>query len=128
MTEMNRRSFLAGAGAAVAASHPAIASELLTPPESAKKPTIGIQIGSISFQDEGTEKVLDNLQEKGACNALFIATWTYGNGIAGRQLPGHPFPDHGIQAEDHFFGGFYTQPHEQYYKNLPVKSSKAPDS
>lgn len=129
MIDMTRRSFLAGASAAVATTQAGFTADLLVAPVIQKKPpTIGIQIGSISFQDEGSEKVLDVLQEKGACNALFIATWTYGNGIAGRQLPGHPFPDHGIQAEDHFFGGFYSTPHEQYYKNLMIRPTKAPDS
>lgn len=43
----------------------------------AKKPplkmTNGIQIGADSFADEGTEKVLDILEEKGAINTLISA-------------------------------------------------------
>jgi hypothetical protein len=46
---------------------------------------IGIQIGAISFVDEGTEKVLDILQERGGVNTLFLAVFTYGRGITNLQ-------------------------------------------
>jgi len=133
MPEIDRRKFVTGVGATLAAAKAGLAGELLAqnlPTPAAKKnvPTIGIQIGSISFVDEGTEKVLDILQEKACVNALFIASFTYGNGIAGRQLPGHPFPDHGVKNfDDHFFGGNYATPHPQYYKNTVMEPLKAPD-
>src|SRR5690348_255077 len=118
---MDRRSFLQSTVAGTLAARGSA-----QPPASAK--TIGIQIGSISFLDEGTEKVLDILQEKACVNTLFLATFTYGNGIASRQLPGHPLPDHGVQAYDeHFHGGNYATPHPQYYKNTVIKDTKAPD-
>ncbi len=132
--EIDRRKFVTGVGATLAAAKAGLAGELLaqSSPSSADKknaPTIGIQIGAISFQDEGPEKVLDILQEKGGVNALFIASWTYGNGIAGRMIPDHPFPDHGVQnLNDHFFGGNYATPHPQYYKNTKLKPMKAPDN
>ena len=100
---MNRRDFLTTIGAAAAAvgsgtsslnAVDSTAARTSSSP-SKKQQTIGIQIGSISFLDEGTENVLDLLQEQGRINTLFIATFTYGQGIAGRQLRGHPFPDHG---------------------------------
>jgi hypothetical protein len=55
---------------------------------------IGIQVGAVSFVDEGTERVLDVLQECACVNALFLAVFTYGGGIAGRQIPRQPLPDH----------------------------------
>jgi hypothetical protein len=90
---------------------------------------IGIQAGAVSFVDEGTEKVLDNLQELGAVNTLFLATFTYGRGIAGRQVPGQPLPDHGKQEYDTatFRGGNFGTPHPQYYRNTSIKPEKAPD-
>ena len=54
----------------------------------------------MSFVDEGTEKVLDIFQQSGAVNTLFLAIFTYGRGIAGRQVPGQPLPDHGKQEYD----------------------------
>ncbi|HEY1212993.1 MAG TPA: hypothetical protein VGE93_05105, partial [Bryobacteraceae bacterium] len=56
---------------------------------------IGLQVGAVSFIDEGTAKVLDIAQQDGAVNTLFLAVFTYGRGIAGRQVPGQPLPDHG---------------------------------
>src|SRR5258708_409815 len=120
---MTRRGFLNSVAPAVAAANSGLAQPAL-----AKQQTIGIQIGSISFLDEGTEKVLDILQEQGRVNTLFLATFTYGNGIADRQLPGHPFPDHGVQDyNDNFHGGNYATPHPEFYKDTVFKNLKAPD-
>ena len=91
--------------------------------------SIGIQIDAYSFMDEGTEKVLDILQEKGAINTLCLSTFSYDRGISGRQVPGRPFPDHGVQESDEkiFHGGNYATPHPEYYKNTILKNMRAPD-
>ena len=121
--EVNRRSFLqsvAGAGVSLAASRTAGAS--------VPAKMIGIQVGAVSFVDEGTEKVLDVLQERAGVNTLFLAVFTYGRGIAGRQIPGQPLPDHGKQEYDlNFHGGNFATPHPQYYKNTVLKDTRAPD-
>jgi len=110
--DFNRRSFLqsaVGAGVSLAASQNMRAAE--------PAKMIGIQVGAVSFVDEGTEKVLDILQERGSVNTLFLAVFTYGRGIAGRQIPGQPIPDHGKQEYDlKFHGGNFATPHPQYYK------------
>ena len=42
-------------------------------------------------------------------NTLFLAVFTYGRGIAGRQIPGQPLPDHGKQEYDlKFHGGNFA--------------------
>lgn len=93
--------------------------------------TNGIQIGADSFADEGTEKVLDILQEKGAVNTIYLSTFTYDRGITGRPGPGKNYPDHGIEASDnnYFHGGNYATPHAQYYTATAIKGEKlkAPD-
>jgi hypothetical protein len=121
--DVNRREFLkiaVGAGAALtmpSAGRSAGSSKM-----------IGIQVGAISFVDEGTEKVLDVLQERACVNTLFLAVFTYGRGIAGRQIPGQPLPDHGKQQYDlNFHGGNFATPHPQYYKNTVLKDTRAPD-
>ena len=38
---------------------------------------IGIQVGAVSFVDEGTDKVLDGLRELADINTIFLATFTY---------------------------------------------------
>ena len=82
---------------------------------SVAKRMIGIQIGAVSFIDEGVDPVLDNLQNLGGVNTLFVATFTYGRGIAGRQVPGQPLPDHGKHEYDtNYRGGNYTKINPRY--------------
>src|SRR5205807_322500 len=121
--DVNRREFIkitAGAGAALAMPIPESAAAV-------SSKMIGIQVGAVSFVDEGTEKVLDVLQERGCVNTLFLAVFTYGRGIAGRQIPGQPLPDHGKQEYDlNFHGGNFATPHPQFYKNTVLKDTRAP--
>ena len=70
------------------------------------------------------------MQEKAGVNALFMGTFSYGTGITGRQMKGHPFPDHGIQQDQDFskgHGGDYATPHLEFYKDTALKPQKAPD-
>lgn len=61
-------------------------------------------------------------------NTLFLATFTYGRGIAGRQVSGQPLPDHGKQEYDTgFHGGNYTKIHPEFYRNTVMKDFRAPD-
>jgi TAT (twin-arginine translocation) pathway-exported protein len=121
--DVNRREFLkiaGGAGAAMALPSVGFSA--------ASSKMIGIQVGAVSFVDEGTEKVLDVLQERACVNTLFLAVFTYGRGIAGRQIPGQPLPDHGKQEYDlNFHGGNFATPHAQYYQNTVLKDTRAPD-
>src|SRR5215469_91196 len=119
--DVDRREFLkiaVGAGAAMAMptpGHTAVSAKM-----------IGIQVGAVSFVDEGTERVLDVLQERACVNTLFLAVFTYGRGIAGRQIPGQPLPDHGKQEYDlNLRGRIFAPPHPQYYKNTVVRQTRA---
>src|SRR5437588_2505434 len=91
--------------------------------------TIGIQVGAVSFLDEGVDPVLDRFQRDANVNALFIATFTYGRGIAGRQVPGQPLPDHGKQEYDTatFRGGNFTKINPAYFRNTALQDFRAPD-
>lgn len=89
---------------------------------------IGLQVGAVSFLDEGVDKVLDIVQEKARVNTLFVATFTYGRGIAGRQVPGQPLPDHGKQEYDlDFRGGAYTRLQPRFYGDTVLKDVRARD-
>lgn len=118
----NRRAFLkTAAGGAWATAGPQL--------DTARK-MIGIQVGAVSFVDEGTEQVLDIFQQRAAINTIFLAVFTYGRGIAGRQVPGQPLPDHGKQEYDlNFHGGNYATVHAQYYKDTGIRpeDTRAPD-
>src|SRR5689334_21686539 len=72
-----------------------------------RKPCIAIQTPAISFTDEGVEKVLDTLREKAHVNTVWLNTYSWDRGAAGRQLAGYPFPDHGPQEVDPFHGGAF---------------------
>ena len=64
---------------------------------------VGIQIGAVSFVDEGIEEVLDILQERGAINALMLASFTLTRGTGGRQLPSQPGFDFVIRDQSLLF-------------------------
>ena len=132
--ELTRRTFLkksAGAATitAVAPGLLAAADAPLTADKTPSKRTIGIQVGAVSFVDEGVEKVLDIFQEKCSIDTIYLTTFTYGRGLAGRQIPGQPFPDHGVQESDakFFHGGNYATPHAEFYRKTVLKQTRAPD-
>src|SRR5262245_37113642 len=124
-SDVSRREFMKlTAGASAALAMPSLGEAAV---HSSPK-MIGVQIGAISFVDEGTDRVLDILQERASVNTLFLAVFTYGRGIAGRQIPGYPLPDHGKQVYDlNYHGGNFATPHPQYYKNTVIQPAHAPD-
>src|SRR5216117_1922212 len=65
-------------------------------------PTVGIQVGAVSFADEGTDRVLDGFQEMAGINTLFLATFTYRRGN-------------------------FATPHPQYYRHTSIAPERAPD-
>ena len=128
---LTRRDFIqttAAATAAVAAA-PTILTQLaraaVNPPPGISN---GIQVGAVSFVDEGVETVLEVLQ-RAAVDTIYLTTFTYGRGLAGRQIPGQPFPDHGSQESDEktFHGGNYATPHAEFYKQTVIKETRARD-
>lgn len=132
--EQSRRQFLQSAvaiaaGAVPALSAPLTAAAIESQTAGKRDMLIGIQAGAVSFIDEGVDAVLDVFQQQGQVNAIFLATFTYGRGIAGRQVPGQPLPDHGKQEYDErvFHGGNYATPHAQFYGKTALKETKAPD-
>lgn len=86
---------------------------------------VGIQIGAISFVDEGVEPVLDLLQEKAGVNALMISALSWSRGNAGRAAYG--FPDHGVQEPDHLQGGGFYRTDPAHYTATFLQDFTAPD-
>src|SRR5438445_3181533 len=123
---MTRRDFVKTSTVALAAT---VAPPRPLSAAPAGKKTIGLQVGAVSFVDEGTGQVLDILQERGAVNTIFLTTFTYGRGLGGRQVPGQAFPDHGKQESDEKTcrGGNYATPHPEFYRNTVLKQTRAPD-
>ncbi|HEY4334286.1 MAG TPA: twin-arginine translocation signal domain-containing protein [Puia sp.] len=129
----SRRNFLKNSGALAAALAAAPMATLAfdDKTKAAGDKLIGIQLGAVSFMDEGVEKVLDILQQRAGVNAIFMSTFCYDRGLNGRQMPGQPFPDHGSQESDEktYHGGFYATPHAKFYDKTAIKGDKmiAPD-
>jgi hypothetical protein len=126
MNGSNRRRFLKTAASGLATASVASAA----PAEVSGKKMIGIQVGAVSFVDEGVEQVLDIFQQRAGVNTLFLAVFSYGRGIAGRQVPGQPLPDHGKQEYDtNYHGGNFATVHPQYYRDTGVKpeDTRSPD-
>jgi len=88
---------------------------------------VGIQIGAISFIDEGLTKVFDTIQEKAGANAIFVSALSWSRGNAGRPDPSWGYADHGVAKEDHLIGGAFFNPNPEYYKNTFLREFKAPD-
>jgi hypothetical protein len=126
---MSRRHFVRKtAGMAAAAAFSPVSIMRAAQQGTAAAKTIGIQVGAVSFVDEGVNQVLDNLQELGRVNTIFLNTFGWDRGLNGRQIYGHPFPDHGKQEYDlDLVGGNYATPHPQYYANTILKDTRAPD-
>src|SRR5690242_554690 len=121
MTELSRRDFSKLITAAGIGANLPLAAQT-------SERTVAIQVGAVSFVDEGIAAVLDRFQKEAKINTLLIATFSYGRGIAGRQVPGQPLPDHGQQEYDtKFHGGNFARTHEQYYADISLKNIAAPD-
>lgn len=93
------------------------------------EPFVAIQVGAVSFIDEGVGPVLKVLQELGGVNALFLATPTWTRGTGGRQVPGYPLPDHGVQDYDlDWVGGNYATVHPEFYAGTRLgPAGRAPE-
>jgi hypothetical protein len=91
------------------------------------EPLVGIQIGAISFVDEGVPELLGQLQELASVNAVFVATQSFDRGVQGRQVPGRPWPGHGPQEPDDHAGGSYVTQHPEFYADTVLKPFPATD-
>ncbi|HEX2034215.1 MAG TPA: hypothetical protein VHS99_08520 [Chloroflexota bacterium] len=92
------------------------------------RPFVGIQVGAVSFVDEGTDALLDLFRDRAGVNAVLLASHTFDRGTGGRQIPGHPLPDHGVQAYDpQFRGGNFATIHREFYAKTAIGDFRAPD-
>jgi hypothetical protein len=86
---------------------------------------VGIQIGLVSFLDEGVEETLDILEEKAHVNALIPSTVSWSRGNAGRATDW--YPDHGKAEPDNLEGGGMIDIDPKYYKNTFLDDYHARD-
>src|ERR1039457_3708120 len=69
-----------------------------------RKPYIALQVPPFCWKDEGTEKILDIMQEKAKVNTIWAYTYTYEH----RRLTASEIPDHGkVAFEKDYNGGSF---------------------
>lgn len=89
------------------------------------KPFVGVQVGAISFVDEGVDATLDRLQRVGRATAICVSALSWSRGNAGRATTG--FPDHGVAEPDELQGGAFFKYDHRYYEGTSLKHFGAPD-
>ena len=89
-----------------------------------RKPYIAIQVPPFCWGDEGTERVLDIIQEKGKVNTVWAYTYTYEH----RRLSAKDLPDHGKAAfEKDYVGGAFYDYDPKYFTSTILNDFRAPD-
>jgi len=129
---MARREFIAagtGLAATVALGSLPVASAAPAAEAPSRGKSIGIQVGAVSFVDEGTEEVLDLFQERGAIDTIYLTTFTYGRAWpAGRSRGTRSRTTARLQSDEKtFHGGNYAMPHAEFYRDTVLKQTRAPD-
>jgi hypothetical protein len=90
-----------------------------------RKNVVGTQVKAYAWQDEGIDKLLDNLQEKGNVNTVFAFTFLAGSG---RIVQGGPIklPDHGKYGPGDI-GGAYYDADPKFFQNTTLRGGHSPD-
>jgi hypothetical protein len=135
--ESSRRSFLKGVGALPLfamltprhgdSSAANIRTQDGAPALKGGNRVVAIQVGARSFVDEGVDRVLDTFQQRAGVNVVMPAVFTYGRGLSGRQIPGQPLPDHGVQAYDEIHGGSYSKLYPEFSSKSVIQNVRAPE-
>jgi hypothetical protein len=87
---------------------------------------IAVQVGAISFIDEGVEEVLDTFKALAGVNAICVSALSWSRGNAGRAAEGG-FPDHGVAEPDELRGGAFFKTDPRYYQGTSLRRFAAPD-
>lgn len=92
-----------------------------------RKPYIAIQVPPFCFVDEGTDKVLDIVQEKANINTVWAYTFTYSHHRL-RRDQSIPLPDHGVwEFEPDYSGGAFFDYDKKYFRGTILDDFRSPD-
>jgi hypothetical protein len=92
-----------------------------------RKNVVAIQVKPFCWVDEGIDKVLDTIQEKGNVNTVFVYTYDYDEG---RVVKGgtKPLPDHGkYSPSGSRKGGAFYDYDLKYFQNTTLKDFRSHD-
>jgi hypothetical protein len=83
---------------------------------------VGIQVGPISFVDEGVDSVLDTLHQRVGVNALMVGTVSWLGLKVGRSISHEidGWPDHGVPEPSPLNGGAYVRTRSEYYRTTII--------
>lgn len=92
-----------------------------------RKNVVAIQVKPYAWLDEGIDKLLDNLQEKGNVNTVFA--FTYLSDPTDIVTGAIPLPDHGTfgAGKPPSTGGAYFDYDQKYFRGTPLKDFRSPD-
>jgi hypothetical protein len=90
-----------------------------------RKNFVALQVKPFSWVDEGVDRVLDNLQEKGNVNTVFAYTFDYEETRLQRNGEA-PLPDHGVEGGPLVGGAFYDYA-PKYFQNTILKDFRSKD-
>ena len=93
-----------------------------------RKNFVGIQVKPFVWMDEGIDKALDTLQEKGNVNTVFVYTYDYDPNRTTQGGP-IPFPDHGKYGPSGKLrtGGAFFDYDQKYFRNTSLRDFRSPD-
>ncbi len=128
----NRRSFLKLCSASVAFLSQSAHSQTQSTPHAAnamrpggRKNFVALQVKPFSWVDEGVDRVLDNLQQKGNVNTIFAYTFDYEETRL-RKGGATPLPDHGVEGGPLVGGAFYDYD-PKYFTGTILKDFRSRD-
>ena len=91
-----------------------------------RKNFVAIQVKPFAWIDEGIERVLDNIQQKGNVNTVWAYTYDYAEARMTKSGP-IPLPDHGVEGSSHFVGGAFYDYDPKYFRSTILKDFRSPD-
>jgi len=91
-----------------------------------RKNFVGIQMKPYAWVDEGIDKALDNLQQKGNVNTVWAYTYDFSESRMTKDGT-IPLPDHGVSGPPGFVGGAFYDYDAKYFRNTTLKDFRAPD-
>jgi hypothetical protein len=113
--------FLAGASPQVRAAPPADGTATRH-----RNNYVAIQVKPYAWIDEGVDKLLDNLQQKGNVNTVWAYTYDYSEARM-TKTSAIPRPDHGVDGSPNFIGGAFYDYDPKYFRNTILKEFRSPD-
>jgi hypothetical protein len=91
-----------------------------------RKNFVAIQVKPFAWNDEGIDRLLDNIQQKGDVNTVWAYTYDYAEEHMTKDGT-IPLPDHGVAGDPHFVGGAFYDYDSKYFQGTILKDFRSPD-